>query len=447
MGKKLYIETYGCQMNEADSELALGILQDKGYTRTYEIAESDVILVNTCAVREHAEERILGRLGYFSTIKSRKPDIVVGVLGCMGQHLQDQLLTPSNGADGVDLVIGPDGYRRLPELIDRARGSDPFLDVRLDRHELYSDVDPLRTEGVRAWVSVMRGCDKFCTFCIVPFVRGRERCLPAATVLEQVTRCADEGFQEIVFLGQTVNSYRDGDTDFGDLLRRANDVPGVERIRFTSPHPAKMTDSVIDAMADCGKVMPQLHLPLQSASDAMLERMQRSYTIDEYDEIVGKLRQRIPDIALGTDIIVGFHGETEEDFLATHEYMKRTRFDSAFMFKYSMREGTRSCKWGDTVSEEGKGSRLRTVIELQEGISAEINRSWVGREVEVLVEGESKNGDGQLSGKSRQFKTVVFPGNGCMPGDIRSLRVRGATAHTLIGEWFDTSRAPTATSE
>jgi len=431
---RVYLETYGCQMNEADSELALGVLEKKGYQRTLDIAEADVVLVNTCAVRQHAEERVLGRLGYFSTFKSRKPNMVIGVLGCMGQHLKERLLALSHGGGVVDLVVGPDGYRRLPELIERARGGDPFVDIRLDRNELYSDLEPLRAQGVRAWVPIMRGCNRFCTFCIVPLVRGRERCLPVTAVLDQVKKCVEAGFREIVFLGQTVNSYRDEESDFADLLRLTNEIDGVERIRFTSPHPADMSDEVINAMAECEKVMPQLHLPLQSASNSVLEHMKRGYTIEQFDEIVGKLRHRVPGIALGTDIIVGFHNESEQDFLATYEYLERTRFDSAFMFKYSRREGTRSYRWGDTVPEEEKNRRLQAIIQLQEKISAEINQGWIGKTVEVLVEGRSKKGEGQLSGKSPQFKTVVFPDDGSACGDKVMVRITEATAHTLIGE-------------
>lgn len=432
MPAKLYLETYGCQMNEADSEVILGHLRGHGYQRTQDITEADVVLVNTCAVREHAEERIFGRLGYFSTYKTRKPELVVGVLGCMGQHLKQKLLEFPQSGGVVDLVVGPDGYRRLPQLIAQARDGDPFLDVRLDRDELYTDIEPLRAEGVRAWVSIMRGCNKFCTFCIVPFVRGRERCLPSGVVLDQVKQCADQGFKEIIFLGQTVNSYRYEDVSFADLLCLANEVEGIERIRFTSPHPSDMTDDVIDAMAVCDKVMPQLHLPLQSASNRVLEHMKRTYTVEQYDEVVQKIREKVRDIALGTDIIVGFHGETEEDFLHTYDYMRKNRYDSAFMFQYSLREGTRAFPWGDTVPEEEKGRRLQAIIDLQEKVSAEVNQGLIGESVEVLIEGDSRKVASQMFGKSRQFKTVVFPKNGHRPGALAELSVTSATGHTLM---------------
>jgi len=356
MERGLYIETYGCQMNVADSELMLGQLDRAGYRRVERPEDADVILVNTCAIREHAEQRIYGRLGELTRHKLRRPGVVLGVAGCMAQHLRSRLI---ERAPQVDLVVGPDGYRRLPELIDEAR-EEPTLAVRLSRVETYGDLVPARADGVRAWVSIMRGCDKFCAFCIVPYVRGRERSLPAEEVMRQVQHAAAEGFREIVFLGQTVNAYRDAEAgvDFAELLFRANRVEGIARIRFTSPHPSDMTERSIEAMASCEKVPPHLHLPLQSGSDPVLASMRRIYSIEAYEDLVARLRGAIPGLALSTDIIVGFPGETEADFLATHEYMRRTRYDSAFLFKYSRREGTRAFRRGDTVPEPEKARRL-----------------------------------------------------------------------------------------
>src|SRR5262245_10814282 len=266
----VYIETYGCQMNVADSELMRGHLQRSGYTAAADPGEADVILLNTCAIREHAEERIYGRLGALAHHKVRRPHVQIGLAGCMAQHFRDRLLDRS---PHLDFVVGPDAYRRLPALLS----GDPFVDVRLDRDETYADIAPARDAGVRAWITIMRGCDKFCTFCIVPYVRGRERSVPAGTVLEQVRDVAAQGFREVVFLGQTVNAYRDGDTDFGALLRAADRVDGIARIRFTSPHPSDMRDSAIAAMASCPTVCPQLHLPVQSGSTPVLARMERGY--------------------------------------------------------------------------------------------------------------------------------------------------------------------------
>jgi tRNA-2-methylthio-N6-dimethylallyladenosine synthase len=427
--RSVYIETYGCQMNLADTELLFGHLGRHGYQRTDDPAGADVILINTCAIREHAEERVIGRLGDLVRHKARRPDVQLGLAGCMAQHLRDRLLAR---LPFVDFIVGPDAYRRLPELLGNAAG-DPLVDVRLDRDETYADLTPQRERGVRAWMTIMRGCDKFCTFCIVPYVRGRERSLPAAAILDQVRQLAADGFGEVVYLGQTVNAYRDGDVDFGELLRRTNAIDGIDRIRFTSPHPSDMTDSVIEAMASCAKVCPQLHLPVQSGSDRVLAQMERGYSAAEYLALVERLRRGIPDLALTTDIIVGFPGEAETDFLATCELMRTVRYDSAFMFKYSARSGTKAFKWPETVSEEEKGRRLQAIIALQEEQSVAINRALIGATTEVLVEGPARRHDGWLAGKTPQFKTAVFPANGARAGELTRVLITETTARTLMG--------------
>ncbi|HEY6221842.1 MAG TPA: tRNA (N6-isopentenyl adenosine(37)-C2)-methylthiotransferase MiaB, partial [Candidatus Eisenbacteria bacterium] len=386
MPRRIYIETYGCQMNVADSELMLGQFRAAGYERVDQPAEADVILVNTCAIREHAEQRIYGRLGELSRHKHRRPGVILGVAGCMAQHLKGRLL---ERVSQLDLVVGPDAYRDLPLLIDQAR-EEPTLATRLSRDETYADLAPARADGVRAWISIMRGCDKFCAFCIVPYVRGRERSLPVGEVVKQIEHAAAEGFKEIVLLGQTVNAYRDEAVDFAELLRRADRIPGIERIRFTSPHPADMTDAAVEAIATCSKVCPQVHLPLQSGSDTVLDRMRRIYTITQYETLVAKLRAAIPKLALTTDIIVGFPGETVEDFEATRSTMRRIRYDAAFVFKYSPRPGARSAEWPETVDEDEKARRISVLIEEQKQTSLEINTASVGSEVEVLVEGPAK---------------------------------------------------------
>ncbi len=422
----VYIETYGCQMNLADTELIRGHLSRSGYQTVTEPETADVILLNTCAIREHAEERIFGRLGTLVQYKNRRPHVQIGLAGCMAQHFRDNLLekTPH-----LDFVAGPDAYRRLPELL----AGDPFVDVRLDKEETYADVMPDRGDGVRAWITVMRGCDKFCTFCIVPYVRGRERSLPWTALLEQVRGAAASGYREVVFLGQTVNAYRDGDVDFGDLLRAAAEVDGIERIRFTSPHPSDTTPSLIEAMASCAKVCPQMHLPVQSGSDTVLRSMERGYSVAEYVDLVDRLRGAVPGIALSTDMIVGFPGETADDFERTLELMRRVRYDSAFMFKYSSRSHTKAGKWQETVSEDEKGERLQRMIALQQEISAEIYRAEIGSTVEVLVEGPARRRDDWLAGKTAHFKTAVFPSDGSPVGATARVRVVDATTHTLIG--------------
>jgi len=431
----VYVETYGCQMNVADTELMLGHLAAHGYRRADGPESADVILLNTCAIREHAEQRIYGRLGELSRHKVRRPGVVLGVAGCMAQHLRDRLI---ERVPQVDLVIGPDGYRELPSLVDQAR-EEPTLAVRLSRVETYGDLMPARADGVRAWVSIMRGCDKFCTFCIVPYVRGRERSLPADEVIRQVEHAAAEGFKEIVFLGQTVNAYRHENVDFAELLRRADRIEGIERIRFTSPHPADMTDRAVEAIAACDKVMPQVHLPLQSASNAVLERMRRIYTIEAYDELVAKLRDAIPGLALTTDIIVGFPGETETDFEATRAFMRHVRYDGAFIFKYSPRLGAKSAAWEDDVSDAEKTRRITLLVEEQKQTSLERNAASVGAEAEVLVEGPSKKSSDHWFGKTEHFKTAVFRHDNERVGDLVRMKVAAASPYTLFGEGVSSS--------
>lgn len=430
--RNVYIETYGCQMNVSDTELMSGILTQAGHRTVSHIDDADVILLNTCAIRENAEIKVINRLVHLNHRKRRKEDLIIGVCGCMAQHLRDKLL---EAAPYVDLVMGPDGYRDLPMALNAVVTGDPFLSLQLDKNEDYADIAPIRKEGIRAWLTIQRGCDKMCTFCIVPFVRGRERSIPLDILTDDVKRLVDEGFKEIVLLGQTVNSYNDSQHDFGELLWRIAGVDGVERVRFTSPHPADATDSMIDALENCPEVCKQLHLPLQSGSTRVLENMRRTYTVEQYRDIVHKLRERVPQIALSTDVIVGFCGETEEDFKQTHKLMEEIRFDTAFMFKYSDREGTLANKMlSDDVPESEKARRLNQIIDLQEGISADINTASIGTTVPVLIEGNSRRNDKEYHGKSDTFKTTVFPKENAKIGDIVDVTIQSTTAHTLIGE-------------
>ena len=431
--KRVFLETYGCQMNVADSELMAGVLERAGMELVERAEDADAVILNTCAIREHAELRVLGRLGEFARLKRENPNLIVGVAGCMAQHLRARLLDQKRV---LDLVVGPDGYRDLPELLRRA-ASAPVAEIRLDRDETYVDLEPKREPGVRAWITAQRGCDKFCAYCVVPYTRGRERSLPLAALVGQVERAAAKGFREIVFLGQTVNSYHDGTYDFADLLRAAAAVPGVLRVRYTSPHPSDMSERVIAAMVECDKVMPHVHLPLQSGSDDVLMAMQRSYTLDQYQRVLDRIRERIPGVAVTTDIIVGFPGETEADFMATHDYMRRVRFDGAFLFKYSARPDTRAWKLAETVADAEKGRRLTALLEQQQQISGGIHDGYLGRAVEVLVEGRSVRGGErvpQMYGKSREFKTVVWADDRAEPGTLRRVKVVGTTPITLLGE-------------
>ncbi|MCC6765332.1 MAG: tRNA (N6-isopentenyl adenosine(37)-C2)-methylthiotransferase MiaB [Deltaproteobacteria bacterium] len=453
MAPAIYLETYGCQMNFADAELILGHVGDSGYVRTADPAAADVILLNTCAIREHAEERVIGRLTDLGRLKSGRPDLVLGMSGCMAQHHRASV---TKRVPMVDLVIGPDAYRRLPALLDAIRGSrgpvtdfrdapddDPnaapvrrraraATDVRLDPTEDYADLRSARAPGaVRAWITVMRGCDKFCTFCVVPYVRGRERSLPVDAVLREVREVVASGAREVVLLGQTVNAYRDGACDFAELLRRTAEIPGLERIRFTSPHPADVTPALIDVMRDVPAVAPQLHLPVQSGSDAVLERMARGYTVAAFRDLVARVRDVVPDVALSTDVIVGFPGETGADYDATHRLLAELRFDQAYLYRYSPRSRTRAAAWEDSVPEAEKSRRLSEVIALQERIAAERNRAWIGRTVEVLVEGPARRPAGHVAGKTPQYTTAIVNGDAA-PGALVTGTVVAATGHTLI---------------
>jgi tRNA-2-methylthio-N6-dimethylallyladenosine synthase len=435
-GKRVFIETYGCQMNLADSELMGGILSTRGYEAASTLEDADVILINTCAVREKAEERVYGRLSHLLRLKNEKPDLVLGVTGCMAEHLRESIV---ERAPYVDLVAGPDAYRRLPQMLEKAQGDnvDPQIDVKLDKTENYEGLAVQRTEGVNAWLSIQRGCDKFCTFCIVPFTRGRERGVSPDEILRQARDVAERGYKEVTLLGQTVNSYVWEDWDFADLLEALVEVHGIERIRFTSPYPTDFTPKLLETMARHAKISNYIHLPAQSGSDDVLDVMKRQYTRAEYDALVADIRRTNPGIAMSTDIIVGFPGETDEDFQKTYELLESTRFDFAYLFKYSEREGTyASRKIPDTVPEKVKKERLSAIIELQERISGEIFASRVGTTQQVLVVGESKRDADQLCGRTDDFKMTVFDwanDGSVAPGDIVDVLITDATSHTLIG--------------
>jgi len=423
----LYLETYGCQMNVADSELIAGVLQDRGYRSTSDAGQADVILLNTCAIREHAEDKVANRVRQLISVRRRDRRVRIGLAGCMAQHHRERLL---DAIPGLDFIVGPDGYRQLPDLLE---ADQPAVAVQLDRSETYQDIAPSRGEGLRAWLTIMRGCDRFCTFCVVPFVRGRERSLPAAVLMEELRRIAAQGYKEVILLGQTVNAYRHDGIDFGQLLRMACRVDGIERIRYTSPHPADFTDSTITAMAECAKLAPCIHLPLQSGSDAVLDAMQRGHSVAEFRALVARLRAAIPGLALSTDIIVGYPGETREDFEATSSLMEEIGFDHAFLFNYSPRAGTRAFKTPETLSEQEKGERLERLIAEQLARTLRIHQALIGSVVEVLVEGPAKRQQQWLAGKDPQYRTVCFEPAGARPGDLATVLVEAVTSHTLSG--------------
>ena len=426
----VYIETYGCQMNVSDSELMLGKLTAHGYVPVDGPEDADVILVNTCAIRDHAEQRVIGRLGELK--RSMKPGSVVGVTGCMAQRLGPELLTK---AKHVSLVIGPDGYRALPALIEGAREGKRSIATSFDLEEHYEDFQPKRFDGVKAWIPVQRGCDYRCTYCIVPFTRGPERSRKLDDVVSETEKVVADGMSEVVLLGQTVNSFNDGTHDFADLLRAVGAVAGVRRLRFTSPHPNDFSDRVIDAMASVRAVCEHVHLPMQSGSTKTLKRMLRRYSREEYLECVARLRAAIPGLSVTTDIIVGFPGETEEDFEETLSAVREVGFADAFTFKFSPREGTPATKMPEawTISDEVASDRLGRLVGLVRGMSRERNLTLLGRRYEVLVEKEARRGAELLQARTRDFKTVLLPGDASMIGRYFTVELTGTTGSTFTG--------------
>jgi len=422
---RIYIETYGCQMNVSDSELLLGLLGAQGYVRTDNPADADVMLVNTCAVRDHAEQRVLGRMGVLKGFK--RAGGVLGVVGCMAQRLGPTLLEQ---VPQVDLVIGPDGYRGLPELIARARHGERAADVRFQQWEHYEDVPPARAAGASAFVTVQRGCDYRCTFCIVPMTRGPERSRKLADVVREVEGLTARGTTEVTLLGQTVNSYHDGEHDFADLLRAAGGVPGIRRLRFTSPYPTDFSERVLAAMAETAAVCEHVHLPVQSGSNRVLRRMLRRYTREGYLEVAAALRRAVPGIALTTDIIVGFPGETEQDFEETVSLVREVRFDDAYTFKYSLRDGTPAVKLKERVPNAVAGERLERLIAVVRQVARAKNVALVGTTHEVLVEGKAKRG-GLLQARTRSNKVALLDGPDEWIGTYRRVRLTGTTGSTF----------------
>ncbi len=425
----VFIETYGCQMNVSDSELMLGKLIDSGYEQTDTPEGADVMLLNTCAIREHAEQRVIGRLGELK--RFMKPGSIMGVTGCMAQRLGPRLL---ERARHVSLVIGPDGYRALPELIEGARQGRRATAVDFDLEEHYEDFRPRRFDGVKAWIPVQRGCDYKCTYCIVPTTRGPERSRKCADVVREVEAVVGDGLTEVVLLGQTVNSYNDGESDFADLLRAVGAVTGLRRLRFTSPHPNDFSDRVIDAMAGTPAVCEHVHLPMQSGSTTVLKRMLRRYTREGYFECVEKLRSAIKGVALTTDVIVGFPGETEEEFCETLSAVRQVGFADAFTFKFSPREGTPATRFpaSDTIPDEVAAERLGRLIEEVRSASRARNMTALGTRIEVLVEKGARRGE-LLQARTRDFRTVLITGDESMIGRYYTVELTGTTGSTFTG--------------
>ena len=421
-------------MNLADTEIVQGVLTNKGYDLTNDINKADVVLLNTCSIRENAEQRIYGRLGNIKTLKYDNPNLVIGILGCMAERLRDDLVKDKKV---VDLVVGPDEYRRLPEFIDIAFSGEKGIGVKLSKTETYDDLLPFRAEddGLSAWISVMRGCDKFCTFCVVPFTRGRERSRSVDSVVNEVTELSKNGYKEITLLGQNVNSYLDNGRDFADLLAAVAVVDRTIRVRFSTSHPQDFSDKLLYTIAEHKNLCNYIHLPVQSGSNRILELMNRTYTIEHYLNIMDKAREIIPGVSFSTDIISGFPSETIEDHIATLDVMRKVRYDGAYMFKYSPREGTKAYRMNDDVDEPTKSKRLSEIIDEQQVISYEINQALIGSEDEILIEGFSKKSKDFLAGRTDTNKTVIIPNREDIKrADYVRVKITKGTSGTLFGD-------------
>ena len=436
--KKLFIETYGCQMNVADTEVVASIMEMDGYTLTNEDTEADAIFVNTCSIRENAEQKVIQRLEYFQSIKrKRKENLIIGVLGCMAERAKSDLIDKHN----VDIVVGPDAYLDLPNLIGAAEQGEKVMNVELSKTETYKDVVPLKLSGsnISGYISIMRGCDKFCTYCIVPFTRGRERSREPESILNELRIMQEKGFREVILLGQNVNSYKfinEGIvTDFSDLLALVAEKAPEMRIRFTTSHPWDMNDKTLETIAKYNNLANYIHLPVQSGSSRMLKLMNRRYDREWYMERIAAIKRIIPNCGLSTDIMCGFHSESEEDHKETLSLMREVGFDSAFMFKYSERPGTYAAKkLDDDINEEIKSRRLQEIIDLQLELSRESNKNDLGKEYEVLIEGFSKRSREQLFGRNEQNKVVIFDKKDYRIGQFAKVRITDFTSATLFGE-------------
>lgn len=435
--RKLFIETYGCQMNVADSEVVASIMEMDGYAVTNKIEEADAIFVNTCSVRDNAEQKVLGRLQYFQSLKRKKRTLIIGVLGCMAERVKEELISNH----GVDLVVGPDSYMDLPNLVGAVEHGEKAINVELSTQETYKDVIPLKIGGINisGFISIMRGCNNFCTYCIVPYTRGRERSRDVESILNEVRDMRDKGFREVTLLGQNVNSYlfKKGDESitFPMLLERvALEAPDM-RIRFTTSHPKDMSDDTLTVIAKSPNLCRHIHLPAQSGSSRILKIMNRKYTREWYMDRIAAIRRILPDCAISTDLFCGFHSETQDEYEETLSLMREVGYDSAFMFKYSERPGTFAAKnLEDNIPEDEKVRRLQGMIDLQNKLSEESNLRDVGKVFEVLVEGFSKRSREQLFGRTSQNKVVIFDKQNFKVGQFVKVRVTGASSATLFGQ-------------
>lgn len=436
--KKAYIETYGCQMNFSDSEIVASILEKQDYESTTDIKSADLILLNTCSIRDNAEQRVRNRLNELHALKRKNPGLVIGLLGCMAERLKDKLLEEERH---IDLIVGPDGYRNLPQLLEQVESGQKAINVLLSADETYADINPVRTagNGITAFISIMRGCENYCAYCVVPFTRGKERSRNPHTIVNEARELFGKGFREVTLLGQNVNSYHWEENglpfEFPALLEEVALIDPLLRVRFATSHPKDISDDLLEVIAAHDNICKSIHLPIQSGSTRMLAMMKRSYTREWYMDRISAIRRIIPGCAITTDIIAGFCSETEEDHQETISAMKEVGYDYAYMFKYSERPNTLAAKkYPDDVAEEMKGRRLDEIISLQQQLSLSSNRSDVGKEFEVLAEGVSKRSDQQLFGRNSQNKVIVFQRDTYNPGDYVRVKVVSCTAATLRGE-------------
>ena len=437
--KKLYIETYGCQMNVSDSEIVGSIMQDMGYEQNGKAEDADVIFINTCSIRDNAEKRVKKRLREIRILKKKNPNLTVGILGCMAERLKEKLIEEQ---EFVDLIVGPDAYRDLPELIKTVKAGRKAINVILSEEETYAEIEPVRygDNGISAYISIMRGCQNWCTYCVVPFTRGKERSRDPQTIVDEAQDLFNKGYKEVTLLGQNVNSYswEQNETGFPELLRMVAEVSPKLRVRFATSHPKDISDELIKTIAKHHNICNYIHLPVQSGSTKLLKKMNRKYTREWYMERIKAIKNHIPDCGLSTDIIAGFCTETPEDHRDTLDMMKWVGYDFAFMFKYSERPDTIAAKkFEDDVPEEVKGSRLQEIIALQGQLSLANNKKDIGKTFEVLIEKVSKKSDKELAGRNSQNKMIVFPRKDYEPGDYVMVKVHDCTAATLIGVAVD----------
>ncbi|MBO5820400.1 MAG: tRNA (N6-isopentenyl adenosine(37)-C2)-methylthiotransferase MiaB [Alistipes sp.] len=433
-GRKLYIETYGCQMNVGDSEIVVSIMQQEGYRYTESLEEADIVLINTCSIRDNAEQRIWGRLSEMRHMRKKKPSLIIGIIGCMAERLKEDL---TKGGTGVDIVAGPDAYRDLPRLVREVDNGSSGVNVELSKEETYAEIAPVRLDrnGVSAFIAIMRGCNNYCSYCVVPYTRGIERSRDAATIVAEARTLFENGYREVTLLGQNVNSYRTGEVDFPELLKQVAEISPLLRVRFATSHPKDISDKLLETMASMPNICKAIHLPAQSGSTEMLKRMNRKYTREWYLERVAAIRRYMPDCAITTDLIAGFAHETEEEHAETISLMKEVGYDFAYMFKYSERPGTFAQRnLGDDIPEDVKTRRLTEIIDLQNKLSEESNKRDIGKEFEILVECTSKRSEEQLSGRTSQNKMVVFDRGDHNIGDYVRVRITGCSSATLFGE-------------